>query len=318
MSFDRASKQIDQIISALNDAVVADRQFFESMLTGALIRRHVLIEDVPGTGKTLTARSLATVLGLEFGRIQFTPDLLPADITGSMVFDEQRNEFRLNRGPIFANIVLADEINRAPAKTQAALLEAMEEKQVSIADETLSLPTPFFVLATQNPVEQEGTFTLPESQRDRFVIKTSIGYPTRDAEANLITRRLDRTAATPTPSRTTTVDAFSTLQQMPEYVHVAPEIQDYLLDIGRATRDHPRVDVGVSPRGIQHFVEASRARAVIHGREYVVPDDVKTLAVPVLAHRLVLSSSAHVDGITRTAVIEDVLGDISVPAVNSA
>lgn len=318
ISFDRASQQIEQIISALDTAVIADQRFFESILTGALIRRHVLIEDVPGTGKTLTARSMATVLGLDFGRIQFTPDLLPSDITGSMVFDEQRSEFQLNRGPIFANVILADEINRAPPKTQAALLEAMEEKQVSIANETLSLPEPFFVLATQNPVEQEGTFALPEAQRDRFVIKTSLGYPARDAEATLIKRRLDRTKAAPTATQEISRDQFSTLQTMPEYVHVAPEIQDYVLDVGRATRNHPRVEVGVSPRGIQHFIEATRARAVIKGRDYAVPDDVKSLATPVLAHRLVLSSSARVDGVERSAVIDDILDEISVPAVNPA
>jgi len=314
----RAAEHTETILGTLSESIVASESFLQTVLTGALAKQHVLIEDVPGTGKTLTAQLLADALGLEFSRIQFTPDLLPGDITGSTVFNEGDNSFEFNEGPVFANIVLADEINRAPPKTQAALLEVMEEKQVSTGSETRPLPDPFFVIATQNPVDQEGTFELPESQRDRFMIKTSIGYPDRSAERELLDRRLARQTAAPTIDQVIEADTFTQLQGMPEYVHVAPEMRDYILDIGRETRTDDRVEVGVSPRGIQRLLEATRARAVIEGREFVVPDDIKALAPSVFSHRIVVNSAALIEGTTRTEIIEDVLDTIEVPAMQPA
>ena len=314
---DRAEELVATIRTEVGEAVIASETFLETVLTGVLAQQHVLIEDVPGTGKTLTARSLADVLGLEFNRIQFTPDLLPSDITGSTVFREGTGEFEFDEGPIFANIVLADEINRAPPKTQAALLEVMEEKQVSVGDTTYELPRPFFVIATQNPIEQEGTFELPESQRDRFIIKTAIGYPDRESERDLLDRRIERMTTTPTVEQAVDPAEFTTLQEVPEYVHVAPKLREYMLDIGRATRAYDGTEVGVSPRGIQRLLEASRARAMLRGRAYVVPDDIKTLAGPVFAHRLVLDTTALIDGTTRRDVIEDVLSDIDVPVMDA-
>ncbi|MDH5019949.1 AAA family ATPase [Halobacterium rubrum] len=315
MDVDTAAQTCTDVVDAVAGAVVTDREFLETVLSGALARGHVLLEDVPGTGKTLTARSLANALGLEFTRIQFTPDLLPSDITGSHVYDAATESFSFNRGPVFANVVLADEINRAPPKTQAALLEAMEEGQVSIDGETRQLPDPFFVIATQNPVEQEGTFRLPEAQRDRFAVKAAIGYPDRAGERELVDRRADRTATTPDVSQVVPEDALRALQQVPETVSVADGVRDYVVDVGRGTREDPRVEVGVSPRGTQKLFEVARSRAVLQGRDYVTPDDVKAIAEPVLVHRVVLTGEANVEGVDPADVVADVLDRIDVPAV---
>ena len=316
MDVDTAARTCTDVIDAVSDAVVTDRRFLETVLAGSLARGHVLLEDVPGTGKTLTARSLANALGLAFTRIQFTPDLLPADITGSHVYDADTESFDFNAGPVFANVVLADEINRAPPKTQAALLEAMEEGQVSVDGETRPLPDPFFVIATQNPVEQEGTFRLPEAQRDRFAVKADIGYPDRGGERELIDRRADRTTATPEVSQVVEDDALARLQDVPESVTVSDGVRDYVVDVGRATREDDRVEVGVSPRGIQKLFEVARARAVVHGRDYVTPDDVKQVARPVLVHRVVLTGQANVEQTEPEDVVADVLDRVDVPAVS--
>jgi MoxR-like ATPase len=316
MDVDTAARTCTDVIDAVSDAVVTDREFLETVLSGSLARGHVLLEDVPGTGKTLTARSFANALGLEFTRIQFTPDLLPSDITGSHVYDADTESFDFNPGPVFANVVLADEINRAPPKTQAALLEAMEEGQVSVDGETRPLPDPFFVIATQNPVEQEGTFRLPEAQRDRFAVKADIGYPERDGERELIDRRADRTTTTPEVSQVVEADALARLQTVPESVAVSDGVRDYVVDVGRATRDDDRVEVGVSPRGVQKLFEVARARAVVHGRDYVTPDDVKRVAEPVLVHRLVLTGQASVEQTRAEDVVADVLDRVTVPAVS--
>ncbi len=314
ISVEEASTVCDRVLDAVASAVVADREFLETVLTGALARGHVLLEDVPGTGKTLTARSMARALGLSFNRVQFTPDLLPADITGSYVYDEGDGEFEFSPGPVFANVVLADEINRAPPKTQAALLEAMGEGQVTVDGETHALPTPFFVMATQNPVEQEGTFELPEAQRDRFVVKTAIGYPGRDGELELIDRRAERTAQAPTVDRVIDGDEIPRLQAVPETVRVDPRVRAYVVDLGRATREDPRVEVGVSPRGVQRLFEAARAHAVVAGRDYVAPEDAKRVARPVFQHRIVLTAEARVRETTRQTVLDEVLDGVEVPA----
>jgi len=330
MGIDTAADACRDIVDRVGEAVIADRTFLETVVTGLLARGHVLVEDVPGTGKTLTAIALADALGLEFNRIQFTPDLLPSDITGTHVYDEHDGTFRFQRGPVFANVVLADEINRAPPKTQSALLEAMDEGQVSADGETFDLPEPFFVIATQNPVEQEGTFRLPEAQRDRFVVKVSMGYPDRAGELELIERRSNRTTTKPrvesvfggvesTSDRTNpgNADQVTALRQVPEIVTVEREVREYLVDLARATREDGRVEIGVSPRGIQRFFEAARAHAVVAGRSYVAPDDVKAVAPAVLIHRLVLTSEASIREVDPATIVTAVLDAVEVPAATA-
>jgi MoxR-like ATPase len=318
MDVAEASAVCDDVIDAVASAVVADRQVLETVLTGVLSRGHVLLEDVPGTGKTLTAQSFATALGLSFKRIQFTPDLLPGDITGSHIYREDEGTFEFTEGPVFSNVVLADEINRAPPKTQAALLEAMSESQVSADGTTYQLPEPFFVIATQNPVEQEGTFALPEAQRDRFILKTELGYPDEAGAREIIDRRADRTSRTPDPETVIDGERVTELQAVPETVRVDGKLRDYVIELGRATREDDRVDVGVSPRGIQRLFEASRSRAVIEGRDYVAPDDVRAVVHEAFEHRLVLTSEATVRGVTNEEIVADVLDGIEVPAVATA
>ena len=313
MSLDEISEETSKIIHSVDGAVVADEEFLKTVLTGFTARGHVLIEDVPGTGKTLAARSFAKSMGLTFNRIQFTPDLLPSDITGSHIYNEDTNSFEFNKGPIFANVVLADEINRAPPKTQAALLEAMGEKQVSIDNETRELPEPFFVIATQNPVEQEGTFALPEAQRDRFMVKTEMGYPSRSGERLILDARADRSSRMPEASQVVNEAEVKRIQQGVERVEVAESIRDYIVDICRGTRSDERVDVGVSPRGIQRLFEASRAKALVESRSFVVPEDVKSIAEPVLKHRLVLTPDAEVDDVGKGEVIRSAVESVDVP-----
>jgi len=310
-----AEEELDTVLSGISDVVITDRFFLETVFTGILARGHVLLEDVPGTGKTLTARTIARVLGLSFSRVQFTPDLLPADVTGTHVFNERERVFEFREGPLFANVVLADEINRAPPKTQSALLEAMEERQVTVDGETHTLPEPFFVIATQNPIESEGVFPLPEAQLDRFLIKTRIGYPDRPAEIELLNRRLARQDRSPTAEQALTGDRVRALQQLPESVRVDQDLRGYIVDITRTTREDHRVATGVSPRGTQRLLEASRARAVLSGREYIVPDDVKQVARPVLAHRLMLTPDASIEAVDEREVIGAVLDDIPVPTL---
>ncbi|EMA01587.1 AAA family ATPase [Haloferax denitrificans] len=315
MDIDTASETCDEVLDAVSEAVIADRAFLETVLTGVLARGHVLLEDVPGTGKTLTARSVATALGLSFSRVQFTPDLLPADVTGTNIYDERERSFEFSPGPIFANVVLADEINRAPPKTQAALLEAMEEGQVTVDGETHQLPKPFFVIATQNPVEQEGTFTLPEAQVDRFVVKSAIGYPDLDGEVELLHRRAGRSEQSPSVERVLDRDAVAAVRRAPESVRVEDDLLEYMAKLARETRTDRRVRIGVSPRGTQRLFEATRARAVIEGREFVTPDDVKRVAQSVLAHRLVLTPDARVEDVRKSDVVDDVLGRVTVPTL---
>jgi MoxR-like ATPase len=318
MTVPEAAAYVGDAIDRIAAAVITDRAFLETVLTGVLARGHVLLEDVPGTGKTLTAQGAAHALGLSFNRVQFTPDLLPSDITGSHVYNERAQEFQFNDGPIFANVVLADEINRAPPKTQAALLEAMDEKQVSVDGETRQLPDPFFVIATQNPVEQEGTFELPEAQRDRFVIKTAMGYPDRAGELELIDRRANRFTQMPTIEAAVDKSQVRALQAVPERVHVETNVREYLVDVARATRTDDRAEIGVSPRGIQRFFEAARARAVVAGRDYVTPDDVQFVADPVMRHRIVLTPEASIQGATKADVVDAALASVDVPDVTGA
>ena len=317
MDLTEAEAACGRVLDAVGEAVVADRSFLETVLLGVLARGHVLLEDAPGTGKTLTARSTAGALGLTFSRIQFTPDLLPADVTGTHVYDESEAEFRFEEGPVFANVVLADEINRAPPKTQSALLEAMEERQVTADGETRPLPEPFFVIATQNPIEQEGTFPLPEAQIDRFAVKTSIGYPDAAGEVSMLRRRAGREARSPSTGAVLSPERVRALQAVPETIRVDDDLLEYVVDVARATREDGRVGVGVSPRGTQRLFEAARARAVIEGREYATPDHVAAVAPAVLAHRLVLTPDARVGGTEKATVVADVLDRVAVPTVEA-
>lgn len=314
---DTASQKVSAIIDRITEAVIAERDFFKVVLTGFLARGHVLLEDVPGTGKTLTAVAMGDALGLKYNRIQFTPDLLPSDITGSHIYDEQASEFRFQEGPVFSNIVLADEINRAPPKTQSALLEAMDEGQVTVGGATYDLPEPFFVIATQNPIEQEGTFRLPEAQRDRFVVKTSMGYPDRQGELKLVDRRSDRSTMMPTVDKVVSESEVKTLRQLPEQITMKENVREYMVDLARASREDGRVDVGISPRAIQRFFEAARARALIAGRDYVVPDDLKQIAPAIMAHRLVLTSEANIRDVDERDVVEDLLDSVEVPGATA-
>ncbi|MDY6764794.1 MAG: MoxR family ATPase [Halobacteria archaeon] len=315
MDLSEVNRDSEAVLDEVSEAVIADRGFLETVLLGVLARGHVLLEDVPGTGKTLTARSFAKALGLSFSRIQFTPDLLPADVTGTHVFNEKERTFEFNKGPIFANVVLADEINRAPPKTQAALLEAMEEQQVTTEGETRKLPDPFFVIATQNPIEQEGTFPLPEAQVDRFVIKTSIGYPDLEGELKLLRRRASRRTQTPTLDKILSTDKVKRLQNACEEVRIDDDVLDYIAALSRETREDHRVSIGVSPRGTQRLFEVSRARAVINGREFVTPDDVKEVSHSVLDHRLVLTPDARVSNVSKSTIIEKILSTVPVPTI---
>lgn len=315
MDIEDVSAASGEVLGELTDAVIAEEDFFETLLIGFLARGHVLLEDVPGTGKTLTAHCLAETLGLSFSRIQFTPDLLPADVTGTNIYNEDEGEFTFSPGPVFANVLLADEINRAPPKTQSALLEAMEERQVTVEGETHDLPDPFFVIATQNPVDMEGTFALPEAQVDRFLVKTAIGYPDEDAEVELLRRRRERTSMAPSVDQVLDAANARELRTVSESVHVDDDLLVYMAKIARQTRSHPDSDIGVSPRGTQRLFEAARARAALAGRDYVTPDDVKTLADTVLAHRVVLTPEAQVEGVDKRDVVADAVENVPVPTV---
>jgi len=305
-----------QILDRVSEAIVGKREMLELVLTSVLARGHVLFEDVPGLAKTLTASSFAQVLGMEFRRIQFTPDLLPSDITGSHIYDRNKSEFVLAPGPIVANIILADEINRATPKTQSALLEAMQEGQVSIAGETRPLPDPFLVIATQNPIEYEGTFPLPEAQLDRFLVRLAIGYPGEKDEIEVLQRRIDRKKDEVSLEPVCDTKTLLEMQAAVEEVHVSSDIERYVVEIVRRTRSHTSLYIGASPRGSLALIKLARAKAAIGGRDFAIPDDVKTLGVPALAHRLILNPDLWARRTTTTEVLEGILQTTPVPKVN--
>jgi len=315
LTVDDAAQRCRDIVDRVEEAVVVEKPVLYEILSAVIARGHVLIEDVPGTGKTVLARVLAESMGLQFTRIQFTPDLLPADVTGSNIYNEHEGAFEFAEGPVFTNVVLADEINRAPPKTQAALLESMEEGQVSVDGTTHDLPEPFIVIATQNPVEQEGTFRLPEAQRDRFTVKTSMGYPDVDGELGLLEMRDNRRTLAPSVDPAVTPDTVLELQELAEEIRVDEKIRRYIIDLGRATREDRRTEIGVSPRGIQRIFEAVRASAIIGGREYVTPEDVKRMATATMAHRLILTTEATVEGVDPEDVVQSAMDGVEVPAV---
>jgi MoxR-like ATPase len=309
-----AAAMMAAILDELERAVVGKRDVLELVLLGLVADGHVLLDDLPGVAKTLSARSLARVTGLSFSRIQFTPDLLPADITGATVFEATSGDFRFRPGPIFGHLVLGDEINRAPAKTQAALLEAMQERQVTVDGETHRLPRPFLVVATQNPIEHEGTYALPEAQLDRFLLRTRMGYPAAKDEAELLTRRVDRGTDEVELASVANVEGILELQAAVERVHVDAAMARYVVALAQGTRDDGEVEVGVSPRGSLALLKLARAFALGRGRDFVDPDDVKAVAVPALAHRIVLRSEVWVRGIPPESVVDRVVASVPAPS----
>jgi MoxR-like ATPase len=303
----------ERILAEVEQVIVGKRQAVTTVLLGVLASGHILIEDLPGLGKTLLARTFATVLGLEFTRVQFTPDMLPADLTGAMVLDLRTGEPAFRPGPVFTGLLLADEINRTPPKTQAALLEAMAEGQVSVDGVTRPLPSPFVVLATDNPIEYEGTYPLPEAQLDRFTARVSLGYLDAEGEAEMARRRLARGSAPPVPPQVTDAARLLAMRESLESVQLHPDLLGYIVALITATRSHPQVTVGASPRGTLAVIQLARGHAVLDGREYVTPEDIKAVAVPALAHRLVLRPEMWVRQVTGQDVAAEVLATVPVP-----
>ena len=307
-----------RVVQEVEKAVVGKRETLKLMMAAFLSSGgHILLEDYPGLAKTLIANSFAKALGMEFKRIQFTPDLLPGDITGGYVFESEHNRFMLRKGPIFANILLADEINRASPKTQSALLEAMQEYQVTLEGETLSLPEPFIVIATQNPIEYEGTFPLPEAQLDRFMVKLSIGYPSPEEEDEILKRRAERKKDIVAVNAIISPETFLMMRAATEEVYVDPDVRRYMVDLAAKSRFHRQVAVGISPRGSLALLKLTRAWAAIQGRSYVVPDDVKQFIQPALAHRIILDPSLWDVKKSENTVIAEISQSVSVPVLKS-
>jgi MoxR-like ATPase len=304
-----------RVVGEIERAVIGKRLLLEQIMAAVLAGGHVLLEDYPGLAKTLIASSFASTLGLAFKRIQFTPDLLPGDITGGYIYDRAESRFDLRKGPLFANIILADEINRASPKTQSALLEAMQERQVTLEGETLRLPEPFVVVATQNPIEYEGTFPLPEAQLDRFLIKLSVGYPSPDEEREILRRRRDRRQDAFDLKQVTEAGELLAMRQAVEEVHVDPDIERYIVALTTATRQRRQVAVGASPRGSLALLKLSRAWAAMHGRAFVLPDDVKAFVQPALVHRLILEPDLWMQRYAADEILADILQMVPVPVM---
>lgn len=302
-----------RILDETERAIVGKREALTKLLAGIYAGGHVLLEDYPGLGKTLTAHSFALALGLEFRRAQFTPDLLPADLTGSEVFNQKTHEFEFRPGPVFTGLLLADEINRTPPKTQAALLEAMQERQVSIEGTTHALPRPFHVLATANPVETEGTYPLPEAQLDRFLMRLTFGYPSADDEWDVIARRIERREESIDVERVLQAGELEKLQRSVETIHVSEAVGRYAVALVRETREHSKTAMGSSPRGSLALIQCARALALIHGREFVIPEDIKTLAHACLEHRVVIRPELWLQNISPASVIDSILTRVPAP-----
>jgi MoxR-like ATPase len=314
MSVTEAAELAQAVLDEVEKAVVGKRGALMQVLAAVLAKGHVLLEDYPGLGKTLAARSFARALGIDFARAQFTPDLLPADLTGSFIYDQRRGEFEFRRGPLFTGLLLADEVNRTPPKTQAALLEAMQERQVTVEGETFLLPAPFHVLATANPIEYEGTYPLPEAQLDRFLLRVSFGYPSAGEEYDVLARRTARGQEEVDLEAVTDGAGLLAMQAAVETVTVDESVGRYCVDLAVATRSHPDVLTGASPRGSLGLVLAARAFALMRGRDYVVPEDVKAVARSVLAHRITVKPELWMTDASGRRVVDSVLAQVSTPA----
>jgi MoxR-like ATPase len=313
MTIEEVGELSTRVLDEVERAIVGKRDALELILLGILGDGHVLLEDYPGLAKTLIARSFAQATTLGFSRIQFTPDLMPSDVTGSSIFNQQTAEFEFRPGPIFANILLSDEINRAPPKTQAALLEAMQERQVTIEGLTHPLERPFLVLATQNPIEYEGTYPLPEAQLDRFIIRLGVGYPEREDEWQVLVRRMEREVDEIELTPVVDGETLLRMQRALEQVHVSEQVGLYMVDLVAATRAASRVQVGASPRGTLALLRLSRGRAALQGRDFVTPDDVKAVAVPALAHRLTLRPELWVQRVSGEDLVREALDSVPTP-----
>jgi MoxR-like ATPase len=309
-------KNANKIIQEVGKAIVGKKDALEKILLAMLCDGHILFEDYPGLAKTLTARSFAQSLGCNFKRIQFTSDLLPSDITGSYVLNRNTSAFELRRGPIFCNILLADEINRASPRTQSALLEAMQEKQVTIENTTFHLDAPFLVFATQNPIEYAGTYPLPEAQLDRFLMKLSMGYPSQDEEAEILDRRTKRESEEVAISQIVSREELLQMQKAVEKIHIDPELERYIVKIVNETRSYNGVELGASPRGSLAMMKLSKARAWLRERNYVLPDDIKAVSVPALSHRIILTADQWIRGTKAESIVEALLAKVQVPKVD--
>ncbi|MGD0018041.1 MAG: MoxR family ATPase [Candidatus Limnocylindrales bacterium] len=314
----RAAELAGSVLDEIERVVVGKRSVLELVLLALLADGHVLIEDLPGLAKTLMARSFASVINLRFARIQFTPDLMPSDVTGAAIYDQRSGEFVFRPGPVFANLLLGDEINRAPAKTQSALLEAMQEHQVTVDGYTRPLERPFLVIATQNPIEAEGTYPLPEAQLDRFLVRISVGHPERRHEIEMLERRAARRTDDLELREVVDPATLRWMQGVTEAVYVSPSIAAYIVDLVAATRSSPLVQVGASPRGSLALLKLSRSRATISGRDFVIPEDVKAVAVPALAHRIILKPEVWVQRIRTEDVVGRVLESVPTPSADEA
>jgi MoxR-like ATPase len=310
---DELRRVAGRVLDEVERAVVGKRNALELVMLGLLADGHVLLDDYPGLAKTLIARSFAQVTSLRFARVQFTPDLMPSDVTGSSIYDQRSGDFEFRPGPVFTNLLLGDEINRSPPKTQAALLEAMQERQVTIDGVTRPLERPFLVVATQNPIEFEGTYPLPEAQLDRFLLRLSVGYPSAEAEWRMLERRLERATDEVELAQVATPADVLAMQRAVEQVHVAESVGRYIVELVAATRDSPRVQVGSSPRGSLALLKVARARAALAGRDFVTPEDVKAVAVPTLAHRLILRPELWVRRVRTEDVVAELLEQVPTP-----
>ena len=316
ISIDATRSRSKELLDEIERVIIGKRSVLELILTGILARGHILLEDFPGLAKTLMARSFAQTIGVTFSRIQFTPDLLPADITGSSIYDQRESRFEFRPGPLFANLVLGDEINRAPPKTQAALLEAMQEGSITVDETTYRLEKPFIVIATENPIEYEGTYPLPEAQLDRFLLRAGIGYPDRDQEWEILRRRVERQTDEIELQQVVDATELLAMQDALEKVHVSTSLGYYIVDVVKATREHPDVQVGASPRGALSLMKVARGHALLDGRDFVTPDDVKAVAAPVLGHRLTLRPEVWVRRVSGSDVVRRVLETVPTPVID--